>query len=451
MSDIKSREERSVAILSEIIDKALKAGAEAADAVRFESVSESVSFRMGEPEDVERSESHDLGLRILVGKKQAFASSTDTRPEILDEMVERAVAMARNTPEDAFCGLAEAELLARDIPDLDLIDSVRPDADTLIRRASETEAAALAVDGVTNSEGADASWSEATIALATSTGFAHAYSLSGHSLSASVIAGNGTSMERDYDFDSTRHFDDLRSPADVGRKAGELAVRRFNPRKMKSTKAPVVFDPRVSGGLLGHMAGAISGNAVARQTSFLLDRLDKPVFAPGVKVIDDPHRRRGLNSKPFDAEGVAAKPLEIISDGRLTTWLLSSASARQLGLTTNGRAARSTTGAPSPSPSNLYMEPGSVSPEELIADIESGFYVTELIGFGVNGVTGDYSRGASGFWIENGEIAFPVSEMTIAGNLKDMFARLVPASDLAFRYRINAPTVRIDDMMVAGA
>ena len=451
MSDIKSREERSLAILSEIIDKALKAGAEAADAVRFESVSESVSFRLGKPEDVERSESHDLGLRILLGKKQAFASSTDTSPEMLDEMVERALAMARNTPEDPYCGLVEPELLAREIPDLDLIDAVRPDADKLIQRAREAEAAALAVDGVTNSEGADASWSEATIALATSTGFAHAYSLSGHSVSASVIAGNGTGMERDYDFDSTRHFEDLRSPADVGRKAGELTVRRLNPRKMKSLKAPVVFDPRVSGGLLGHLASAISGSAVARKTSFLLDRLDKPVFAPGITVIDDPLRTRGLNSKPFDAEGVAAKRLEIISDGRLTSWLLSNATAHQLGLATNGRASRSTTGAPAPSPSNLFMAPGDISPEDLIADIESGFYVTELIGFGVNGVTGDYSRGASGFWIENGEIAFPVSEMTIAGNLKDMFARLVPASDLSFRYRINAPTVRIDDMMVAGA
>jgi PmbA protein len=258
-------------------------------------------------------------------------------------------------------------------------------------------------------------------------------------------------MERDYDHASARHAADLRGAEDIGRAAGEKTVRRLNPRSMKSQTVPVVFHPDEAAGLLGHLSGAISGVAIARGVSFLKDRLGQAIFAPGINIIDDPHRMRGLRSKPFDGEGVANQRRALIENGVLTSWLLDCASARQLGLQTTGHAARGTGGPPSPSSTNLYLEAGKLSAKELIADIKQGFYVTELMGMGVNGVTGDYSRGAAGFWIENGEIAFPVSEVTIAGNLKDMFASLTPASDLEFRHGTNAPTVRIEGMTLAGA
>jgi PmbA protein len=266
-----------------------------------------------------------------------------------------------------------------------------------------------------------------------------------------VLAGTGTGMERDYDHDSARHAGDLRSPEEIGRKAGEKAVRRLNPRSVKSQSVPVVFHPDEAAGLLGHFAGAISGASIARGVSFLKDRMGQRVFAPGIRIIDDPHRLRGLRSKPFDGEGVANARRALVDDGILTSWLLDCASARQLGLETTGHAARATSGPPSPSITNLYLEAGTASAADLIGGVEQGFYVTELMGMGVNNVTGDYSRGAAGFWIENGEIAFPVSEVTIAGNLIDMFARATPASDLQFRRGTNAPTVRIDGMTIAGA
>lgn len=433
-----------------LVEKACASGGDAADAVRIESTSLGVSWRLGKPEDVARSEDHDIGLRVIIGHKQAFVSSNDPRREALDELVERAVAMARSAPEDRFCGLADPALLAREWPDLDLADDDWPSTEALVETARETEEAMLAVDGVSNSEGASASYGEGLIALATSTGFRGAYGSTSHSIGASAIAGSGTAMETDYDYASVRHRADLGSPTAIGRSAGERAVRRLNPRKVKSGPRPVVFDPRVSGSMLGHFAGAISGSAIARGTSFLRDRMGEQVFADGITVRDDPRRPRGLRSKPFDGEGVAAEALDLIVDGRLTTWLLDSTSGRQLDLVSNGRAARGTASPPGPSATNLYMAAGSRPPAELIAEIDDGFYVTSLIGFGVNGITGDYSRGAAGFWIEKGEIAFPVSELTIAGNLKDMFRHMEPADDLEFRYGTNAPTLRIDGMTIAG-
>jgi PmbA protein len=309
----------------------------------------------------------------------------------------------------------------------------------------------MAVAGVTNSEGGGASFSRSAVALATSTGFYGRYAATNHSLGVAVLAGEGTGMERDYDHASARHAGDLRKPAEIGRTAGEKAVKRLNPRSMKSQSVPVVFHPDEAAGLLGHFAGAISGSAIARGVSFLKDRMGEQVFAHRIQVIDDPHRVRGLRSKPFDGEGVANARRALIEDGKLTSWMLDCASAKQLGLATTGHASRGTGGPPSPSSTNLYLQAGTVPVKALIADIKQGFYVTELMGMGVNGVTGDYSRGASGFWIENGEIAFPVSEVTIAGNLKDMFARLTPADDLEFRHGVNAPTVRIEGMTLAGA
>lgn len=437
-------------LLGDLIAKARAAGADAADAVLFDSASVSLSQRLGATEKLERSESGDLGLRVFIGKRQAIVSSSDRSAKALGELVERAVAMARVVPEDPFAGLADPEQIAHSFPEIDILDPAEPAIESLMERARRAEEAALAVTGVTNSEGADAGWSRSTIAIAASNGFAGSYGVSRQSLSASVLAGTGTGMERDYDYDSKVYGADLRDAADIGREAGERAVRRLNPRRMKSGKLPVVFDPRASRGLLGHLTGAISGPSIARGTSFLKDKMGERIFPEGVTIIDDPHVMRGLRSRPFDAEGVAVRRHTIIEDGRLTTWLLDLRSARQLGLATTGHAARGTSGPPGPAPANVYMAAGKRSRADLLAEIKEGFYVTDLMGMGVNGVTGDYSRGAGGFWIENGVITHPVNEMTIAGNLKDMFLNMEAADDLELRFGMDAPTVRIDGMMIAG-
>jgi PmbA protein len=443
--------ETALDIASMLVERAKRAGAEAAEALVVEGTSLGVSWRLGKLEDVERSEGRDLGLRVFIGKRQATVSSTDLTEAALDPMIERAVAMARVAPEDPYCGLAEPHLLARDWPDLDIDEKPpAPSAEDLAALAAEAEEAALAVNGVSNSSGAGASHGRSGVTLVTSAGFAGAYAGTSSSFSCSVLAGEGTGMERDYDFSSARHSADLDKAADVGRRAGEKAVRRLNPRKVNSQSVPVVYDPRVSGGLLGHFASAISGAAIARGTSFLKKSMGSAVFSKEISIVDDPHMKRGLRSKPFDGEGVKNQRTMLIEDGRLTTWLLDTATARQLGLETTGHAARGTGGPPSPSTTNLYMEAGCLSVRELIADIKQGLYVTEMIGMGVNGVTGDYSRGASGFWIENGEIAYPVSEITVAGNLKEMFLNMTPADDLEFRYGTNAPTIRVEGMTIAG-
>ena len=438
-------------VLSRLIQSAKNAGADAADALLVESVSASVSYRLGNLEDVERAESADLGLRVFVGQRVAFISSTDFSRDALDALPGRAVAMAKLAPEDKFAGLAPKDRLAKNIPALDLEDAAEPSADTLIERARSAEGAALAVAGVTNSEGGSANFSRSAVSLATSAGFFGRYAGTSHGIGVAVLAGEGTDMQMDHDSASARHTGDLDAAEKVGRSAGERAVARLNPRKVPSQAVPIVYAPRVSNGIVGHFASAISGSSIARGVSFLKDRLNQKVFSPNIMIVDDPHRMRGLRSKPFDGEGVANARRALIEDGVLQTWLLDCASARQLGLETTGHAARGTGGPPAPSATNLYMEPGTLSPDGLIADIKDGFYVTELMGMGVNGVTGDYSRGASGFWIENGKISFPVAEVTIAGNLKDMFVHLTPANDLEFRYGTNAPTLRVEGMTVAGA
>lgn len=437
-------------LLSDLIEAARKAGADAADAAAFNAASVSVAWRLGELEKLERSESCDLGLRVFVGKRQATVSSTDFKPETLKEVVDRAVAMAKAAPEDPYCGLAEPEQIAADQPAIDICDSLEPDTQDLIDDAREAEDAARSVPGVTNSEGSETGWSRAEIAMAATNGFARTYATSSHSLAASVLAGEGLGMERDYDFTTAVYRSDLEAPAAIGRNAGERAVKRLNAAKVETQQVPVVYDPRVAGGLVRHAASGINGAAIARGTSFLKDSMGERIFPEGVAVVDDPHRVRGLRSKPFDGEGLPNARRVLFENGLLKTWLLDLASARQLGLQSTGHAARGTATPPSPRATNLYMEAGSQTPEELLGDIKNGFYVTELIGMGVNMVTGDYSRGASGFWIENGEITRPVSEMTIAGNLRNMFAALTPANDLAFRFGVDAPTIRIDGMTVAG-
>ncbi len=438
-------------ILDKLIKAAKAAGADAADAIFVESLSSSVSYRLGKLEDVERAESYDLGLRVFVGARVAFVSSTDLTLRAVNELPQRAVAMARLAPEDKFAGLAPQDRLAKTFPELDIEDRSEPSPELLIERARSVEGAAMAVPGITNSEGGGASFGRSAIALATSTGFFGRYAATHHSVGVSVVAGEGTAMETDHDSASARHADNLESPEDVGKRAGMRTVARLNPRKMKSQAMPVVFDPRVSAGIVGHFAGAISGSSIARGVSFLKDKMGEAVFASGISIIDDPHRLRGLRSKPFDGEGVRNRRMALVEGGVLKTWLLDCASAKQLGLETTGHAARGTGGPPSPSTTNLYMEPGTLDPDALIADIREGLYVTDLMGMGVNGVTGDYSRGAAGFLIENGKKSHPVAGVTIAGNLKDMFRNLVPASDLVFRYGTNAPTLRVEGMTVAGS
>lgn len=436
--------------LAALVEAARRAGADAADALLVNSQALSVQRRLGKIEQLERSESFDLGLRVFLGQRQAIVSTSDPAPRGFAALAERAVAMARVVPEDPFAGLPAA-------PDgltvhaLDLADPHEPSAEELIARAAAAEEAALAVPGVSNSEGADASWSRHAIALVASNGFAGEYSRTGHSVSATALAGSGTGMERDYDYSAAVHLADLDDPAALGRHAGERAVRRLNPRRPKTAKLPVVFDPRVAGSLLGHLAGAINGAAVARGTSFLRDNLGERIMPPGTTVYDDPTRRRGLRSRPFDGEGMAGQKRAIIEDGVLTTWVLDWRSARQLGLASTGHASRGTSGPPSPATTNLWLAPGAMTPRALMADIREGLYVTELIGMGVNGVTGDYSRGAAGFMIRDGELAEPVSELTIAGNLRDMLGRLHAADDLTFKRGTDAPTVRIDDLTLAGA
>ncbi|GAB6054491.1 TldD/PmbA family protein [Magnetospira thiophila] len=437
-------------LLTDLIAKARKAGADSCDAVHVAGTALSLSLRLGETEKVERSEGQDLGLRVFIGKRQAVVSSSDPSVAALDELVERAVAMAREVPEDPHCGIADADQLCRDFPNLDSSDPQDVSPEDLADAARRAEQAARAVPGVTNSEGGEASWQRTRVSLAASNGFVGQRQESRHGLSASVLAGEGTGMERDYDFTSAVYRADLRSPEQVGRSAGEKAVARLKPRKVDSATVPVVFDPRVSRSLLGHLSSAITGPSIARGTSFLKNKMDQRLFAEGVSIIEDPHRPRGLRSKGFDAEGLATRQRQIIEDGRLTTWLLDLRSARQLGLPPTGHATRGTGGPPSPGVTNLYLTPGRLSPAELMADIQQGLYITEMIGFGVNGVTGDYSRGATGFWIENGQLSYPVSEVTIASNLLDMFARMTPADDLEFRYGSDAPTVRIEGMALAG-
>ena len=433
-----------------LVEAARRAGADAADAVAVRGVSQGIEVRDGAVEESERSEGDDVGLRVLVGKRQAVVSTNDTRGNGAAALAERAVSMARVAPEDPYAGLADAALLAKQFPDLDLIDPELPDVATLEHQARAAEQAALAVKGITKSGGASAGAGIGGMVLVTSHGFRGSYVRSSHSLSTTAIAGEGTGMERDYDFSSALHASDLTAPEQIGRSAGERTIRRLNPRKVETRKVPVIFDPRIANTLVGHLAGAINGASIARKTSFLRDRMGAQLFRSGIRIVDDPLRHRGLRSRPFDGEGIAGKPLAVIEDGVLKSWFLDSATARELSLSTTGHAARGVSSSPSPSPTNLHMEAGHVTPKELIADIKDGFYVTDLIGMGANLVTGDYSRGASGLWIENGELTYPVSEVTIAGNLTDIFASLTPANDLAFRYSTNAPTVRLEGLTVAG-
>lgn len=436
----------------QLVEKAKKAGADAADAVYLCDASTEVQVRLGALEDVVRSEGEEIGLRVFLGQRSATISSSSMNPDVLSGLVERALDMAREAPEDQYAGLAPQEMLLKGTPPaIDSDDGQDPDPQSLREAALACEDAARAVPGVTNSEGAGASAGRSIFALATSHGFAGVSHASGYGLSASVLAGEGDAKERDYDWRSARHRSDLDSAEAIGKRAGERAVRRLNPGSVKSGAMPVVFDPRIGSSLVSHLIGAIGGSNIARKTSFLLESLGEALFDSAISIIDDPLRARGLGSRAFDGEGLPTARSAIIEKGVLTGWLMESAAARQLGLKPTGHASRGGSGAPGTSPSNVHLVGGTLSVAELIADIDYGVYVHELSGQGVNGVTGDYSRGAAGFLIEKGEITSPVAEFTIASNLKDMYRALTAANDLEFIRSTNVPTLRVDGMMVASA
>ena len=430
-----------------LVEAAKNAGADACDAVAITGVSLSVDVRDGKVEETDRAEGDDVTLRVFVGKRTASVSAnTMDDPQGL---AERAVAMARVAPEDPFAGLADQSRLLTSLPELEMLDTRELDAIALTDLAREAEEAGLAVADVTKSGGAGASWRLAGVVLATSHGFSGSYLTSRYGLSMTAVAGEGTGMERDYDYDYRTFFEDMESPADIGRRAGERAVRRLNPRKISTRTTNVLYESRAARSLLGHLGGAINGASVARGSSFLRDRMGERIFAPGITIVDDPFKPRGAATRPFDGEGTGANVLNMIDNGTLSQWFLDSASARELGLEPNGRAHRGGSGT-APGPTNLTLNPGAKSPEDLMKEVGEGLLVTDLIGHGVNGVTGDYSRGAAGFWFENGEPVQAVSEITIAGNLKDMFARLVPASDLDARYSVASPSILIEGLALAG-
>ena len=427
----------------------MKAGASAADALYAGGLSSDVQVRLGELEGAGHSEGEEIGLRLFIGQRSATVASSDLSNDALEALVERCLAMAREAPEDPYAGLAPQDLLQTGaLPFLDAIDEYEPDPAELRARALSAEQAALAVAGVTNSNGASASASQSSVALATSGGFSGAYRSTSYGCSASVIAGEGSGMQRAHRSHSARHHEDLENPEEIGREAGERAVARLNPGRPKAGRYPILFDSRVSATLLGGLSAAISGSSIASKTSFLQDKLGERIFAKGVTIVDDPLRLRGLRSRPFDGEGVRVSLRELVADGVLTSWMATSADARQLGIAPTGHAARGAGGAPSASPSNLFMKAGARSREELLAAFPEAVLVTEMIGHGTSIVTGDYSRGASGFMVRNGQIAEAVAEITIASNLIEMFATLEPGSDLEFRRGIDAPTILIPEMTV---
>src|SRR6185437_9110158 len=438
-------------LLNDVVAAALAAGADAAEAVGAERRALSISVRLGALEEVEREESRDLGLRVFVGRRQASVSGSDVSAQARAKLVERAVAMARLAPEDPYAGLADPDRLARGAPpDLDLYDAAEPSAEALEERARTAEDAARAVPKVTNSEGASGSWSAGAWRMVTSHGFSGVHRASTFSVGAAAIAGDEGGMEIGYEGRSVRWQDDLPQPQAIGAEAGRRAAQRLGARKIASTTAPVIFENRLAASLIGPLVGAVSGPSIARGVSFLKDKLGQAVFAKGVEITDEPHRLRGLGSSPFDDEGVANGATKLIDDGVLTTWLLNSASARQLGLKTTGHASRGLAGPPGVSTSNLTLQPGARSQAELMTDAGAGLLVTSMFGPSLNANTGDWSVGCSGFWFEGGELAWPVTEITVAGNLNDIYARLVPGSDLEIRGSTNAPSLLVDGLAIAG-
>ena len=434
-----------------LVARATRAGADAADVLAVETTEINAGVRGGTPETIERAENRAVGLRVFKGKAQATLSTADVSSDGLSTLVENAMAIANAAPEDPYAGLADAAQLAQGpLPDLDASDSDEPSMEALLERARDCEAAGRAAEGITNSEGADAGFSRRAIALASSHGVAAEYGGTSSSISASMIAGNGDTMQRDYAYSIARHHAALKTPETIGAEAASRTLDKMHPQKLPSASMPVMFEPRVARQLVGSLASAINGAGIARGTSFLCGALDTQLFQNGITVTDDPLMKAGLSSRPIDAEGIAPTARHVVEDGVLKSWLLDCRTARQLGLETTGHASRGLASSPSPSSSNFYLHAGNASVADLLKDAGDVFYVTETFGHGINLVTGDYSQGASGFLYKNGERAYAVSEVTIAGNLRDMFAHATPANDLVFDYGTNSPSLLIETMTVAG-
>ncbi|MFN0193802.1 MAG: TldD/PmbA family protein [Aestuariivirga sp.] len=441
----------SLSIAEAAIEAAKRSGADAADALIINRRATDIGIREGKLEKHEYAESGEIGLRVFVGKSSAAIAGSKFDSDALARLADSVVQLAKVAPEDEYSGLADASLYARVVPDLDLADNALPDTAKLRGMAMTAEAAALAVKGVSKSDGASASASERDVTLVTSNGFAASYRRTGSSVSVSAIAQSSQGMERDYDYSAAIHSSELEAAEKVGRTAGERAVRRLDPRKVKSQAVPVVFENRIAASLANHLASAISGSSVARGTSFLAKDMGKQIFSRSITISDNPSLPRRPGSRPFDGEGLQGEVLELVKDGVLQHWLLDLRSARQLGLAPNGRASRGLASPSSPSASNLVIQSGTISPGELLKSINHGLYVTGMLGMGVNQVTGEYSRGAGGFWIENGELAYPVSEITLAGNLRDMFLSLVAANDPDRRGATSSPTLLVQGLILAGS
>lgn len=392
----------------------------------------SIGVSGGELEEAERSEGREAGLRVIVGARQACVSSSDIRPAALLEMAERAVAMACEAPDDPYCGLADPSQTGGHVDPgvLELVDPADPlTPEALERLAREGEDAALAVAGVSQVEQASAGVSDLAISVAASNGFSGSYRRTNASIGVSTIAGEGLGRERDYAGETRRHLSDLPGADVIGRRAAERAVAALNPRKPQGGAIPVLYDERVASGLIGHMMSAVNGNAVTRGASWLQDAMGEQVLPAGIDVIEDPLRIRGQGSRPFDAEGIASAGSPVVENGVLTRWILDLANARKLGLETTGNARRGVGGPPGPGTSNMTITQGNRSREDLIRDMGTGLIVTSFIGLSISATTGDYSRGCSGFWVENGEIVYPVNEITVAGNLREMLMTIQPAND----------------------
>ena len=433
-----------------LIKKSKKAGAEDVDVVYVENTNIDVGCRLKKIEKLERSESNDLGLRFIKNKKQVIVSSNDLSNKSLEELVYKASNMVKAVPKDPYCSIAEKKDLIKKIPNLNILENKEPSINSLKNKVIEAEKAGLNVNGVTNSEGSEIGWNKSKIHLFNSNGLNVNYQSSNYSIYVVLIAGKGTSMEREYEFASSVSEKDLIKPSIVGKKAGEKAVKRLKPRKIKTSKIPVIFSPRVANSFLRYLSSSINGNSIARGTSFLKKKLNKKIFSENINIVDYPLKKGGLQSKPFDGEGLETKKTEIVKNGELKTWILDLSTAKQLKLKSTGHASRGISSPPSPNPTNLYFEPGNISKKNLIGNIKKGIYLTELMGSSVNLINGDYSRGGSGFWIDKGEITYPINEITIADNLNEMFKRIILADDLEFKQGLNSPTMLIENMTVAG-
>ena len=435
-------------LAEEIIEKASSKGVDFSDLVIIRNVSKNIGCRLGKVEEIEQSETQILGLRTFIGKKNAITSTNNFNKESINETIDRVIEMTKLTPDDPLPGLANQTTTK--IPELDLYDSKDLSADELKKLALDIESISLGVEGINNSNGSSASQTKTSVYLATSEGFSNGYNKSNFSASCSVIAGNGSNMQTDYDFDSKVFFSDLRNSSDIGVKAAKNTLLKCNPKKIKTCQMDVVFHPRVARTLLAHFASLVNGSSIVRGSSLLKEKLNQKIFKSEINIIDDPNIIRGLSSKPFDDEGCSMEKIILIENGVLKNWILDTTTAKQLSMVSNSRASRGVSSPPTPSHTNMFIDNGSKSSKQLLNEVNNGFYVTELIGQGVNLITGDYSRGASGFKIENGEISFPINEVTIADNLNDMFNKMTVANDLEFLYSINTPTLVIEGMTVAG-